>query len=476
MLMRIGGRDVGSADETWIEVKNPATGEFIDRVPSGSKEEVTLAAEAAEMAFTGWSKKTIRERGKILFLASEKIREQYKDLARLLTLEQGKPLRESMDEVRGFANILEFYTGISASQNGESIQLGTAGDCMVVRKPLGVCGSIIPWNMPVLIMGWKICPALLAGNTVVLKPASSTPLTNLRLGQILEDGGLPPGVLNIVTGSGESVGTAMVRNSTIRKLSFTGDYETGCRIREMAGKSFKDITLEMGGSDPMIVLPDVDIDQAVNGAIRGRFYNAGQTCTAVKRLYLHEKITVEFTRKLREKVEALTVGNGLGSKIDIGPMNNVEQREKISQTIEETRNNREGTILTGGHSLKGTVYEKGFFYRPTLVTDVLPGSKLVTDEVFGPVLPVMTVPDLDSAIREANASRFGLGASVWTKDLNSIKRVFGEVNAGIIWVNRHLTVPPEVPFGGTGDSGTGRENGQHAMDLYSQTKTLFLGW
>src|SRR5512135_126396 len=167
MLMRIGGRDVGSADETWIEVKNPATGEFIDRVPSGSKEEVTLAAEAADLAFTGWSKKTIRERGKILFLASEKIREQYKDLARLLTLEQGKPLKESIDEVRGFANILEFYTGISASQNGESIQLGTAGDCMVVRKPLGVCGSIIPWNMPVLIMGWKICPALLAGNTVV---------------------------------------------------------------------------------------------------------------------------------------------------------------------------------------------------------------------------------------------------------------------------------------------------------------------
>ncbi len=287
---------------------------------------------------------------------------------------------------------------------------------------------------------------------------------------------MPPGVLNIVTGSGESVGTEMVRNSTIRKLSFTGDYETGCRIREIAGKSFKDITLELGGSDPMIVLQDVDIDQAVNGALRGRFYNAGQTCTAVKRLYVHEKIAVEFTRKLREKVEALTVGNGLGSKVDIGPMNNVEQREKISHTIEETRNNREGTILTGGHSLKGTVYEKGFFYRPTLVTDVLPGSRLVTDEVFGPVLPVMTVPDLDSAIREANASRFGLGASVWTKDLNSIKRVFGEVNAGIIWVNRHLTVPPEVPFGGTGDSGTGRENGQHAMDMYSQTKTLFLGW
>ncbi len=476
MLMRIGGKDVEGIDDTWIEVKNPATGEFIDHVPAGTKEEVTLATEAAETTFYLWAKKPIRERGKILFLASQKVRDHYKNLARLLTLEQGKPLRESTDEVRGFANILEFYAGISAGQNGETIQLGTAGDCMVIRQPLGVCGSIIPWNMPVLIMGWKIGPALLAGNTLVLKPASSTPLTNLLLGRILEEGGLPPGVLNIVTGTGESVGTAMVKNDAIQNLSFTGDYETGKKIRELVGTSLKDVTLELGGSDPMIVMHDADIDKAVDGALRGRFYNAGQTCTAVKRLYVHEKIAVEFTRKLQERVEALIVGNGLGSKVDIGPMNSAEQREKISRRIEETRNNKEGVILTGGHSLKGSVYEKGFFYRPTLVTNIMPGSRLVADEVFGPVLPVMTVPDLDCAIREANNSRFGLGASVWTKDLSTAKRVFNEVNAGIIWVNRHLSVPPEVPFGGMNDSGTGRENGQYALCGYSRTKTLYLGW
>jgi succinate-semialdehyde dehydrogenase/glutarate-semialdehyde dehydrogenase len=206
MLMRIGGKDVGGIDETWIEVKNPATSEIIDRVPAGTKEEVTLATEAAETAFNAWAGKTMRERGKILFHASQNVRNQDKDLARLLTLEQGKPLKESTDEVRGFANILEFYAGISACQNGEVIQLGSAGDCMVIRQPLGVCASIIPWNMPVLIMGWKIGPALLAGNTMVLKPASSTPLTNLRLGRILEEGGLPPGVLNIVTGRGNRWG------------------------------------------------------------------------------------------------------------------------------------------------------------------------------------------------------------------------------------------------------------------------------
>jgi len=476
MLMRIGGKETMGIEETWIEVKNPATSDLIDRVPAGTKEDVNCAVEAAEAASDAWAKKPMRERGMILFHAARLVRDQYKDLARLLTLEQGKPLKESTDEVRGFANILEFYAGISACQNGEAIRLGTAGDCIVIRQPLGVCGAIIPWNMPVLIMGWKTGPALLAGNTMVLKPASSTPLTNLRLGQILEEAGLPPGVLNIITGSGESAGTAMVKNPGIRKLSFTGDRETGSTIRALAGASAIDLTLELGGSDPMIVMPDAEIDKAVEGVLRARFYNAGQTCTAVKRLYIHEKIASVFINKLRQRVEALTVGNGLGSRIDIGPMNSAEQREKIVRRIEETRDNKEGTILTGGHSLKGTVYEKGYFYRPTLVTDVLPGSGLVTDEIFGPVLPVMTVPDLDTAIREANNSRFGLGASVWTKDLSTTKRVFNEVKAGIIWVNRHLSVPPEVPFGGINDSGIGRENGQHAPDSYSQTKTLYLGW
>ena len=476
MLMRIGGKDTEGVDARWIEVKNPATGELIDRVPSGTKEDVSFAVDAAEAAFDSWAKKAMRDRGMILFHAARNVRDQHKDLARLLTLEQGKPIRESVDEVRGYANILEFYAGISARQNGEAVRLGNQGDCIVLRQPIGVCGAIIPWNMPVLIMGWKTGPALLAGNTMVLKPASSAPLTNLRLAQILEDSGLPPGVLNVVTGSGESAGEALVKHPAIRKLSFTGDCATGNKIREMAGAHLKDITLELGGSDPMIVMPDAAIDKAVEGALRGRFYNAGQTCTAVKRLYVHEKILPEFIRKLKERVDALSVGNGLGSKIDIGPMNSAEQREKISHVVEETRSNREGTILTGGYALKGTAYEKGFFYRPTLVSDVVPDAQLVSSEIFGPVLPVMTVPDLDTAIREANNTRYGLGASIWTKDLATTKRVFDEVKAGIIWVNRHLTVPPEVPFGGINESGIGRENGQHALDSYTQTKTLFLGW
>ncbi|MHB8163739.1 MAG: aldehyde dehydrogenase family protein [Methanoregula sp.] len=476
MRMRIGGKDTSAIDERWIDVKNPATGEVIDRVPSGTPDDVAHAVDAADAATGGWKKKPMRERGMILFHAAGLVREQHKDIAELLTREQGKPLRESIDEVRGFANILEFYAGISAHSSGEAVRLGPAGDCMVVHEPLGICGAIIPWNMPVIIMGWKVGPALLAGNTMVLKPASTTPLSSLKLAGILDKAGLPPGVLNVVTGSGESVGAAIVRHPLIRKVSFTGDCATGEKIRQMASSQVKDLTLELGGSDPMIVMEDAAIDKAVEGALRGRFYNAGQTCTAVKRLYVHEKIADSFVKKLKERVEALKAGNGLEPGIDLGPMNSAEGRQRISAMVEEVMEKEEGTILTGGCPLTGPAYEAGHFYSPTLVTGVAPGARLLTDEIFGPVLPAMTVPDLDTAIWEANRSRYGLGASVWTTDLATTKRVFDEVHAGIIWVNRHLTVPPEIPFGGMNDSGIGRENGSHALESYSRTKTLFLGW
>jgi betaine-aldehyde dehydrogenase len=476
MEMRIGGKEVSSPDNTWIEVKNPATGELIDRVPAGSAGDAAEAVDAAVAASGDWKKKGMRERGMILFHAAGKVRDQHKDLARLLTMEQGKPLREAIDEVRGYANILEYYAGISAQPAGETVRLGAAGDGLVVREPLGVCAAIIPWNMPVIIMGWKIGPALLAGNTMVLKPASTTPLTNLRLAGILEEAGLPPGVLNVITGSGREVGEALVRHPEVKKISFTGNDKTGRRIRELASAQVKDLTLELGGSDPMIVMDDADIDKAVEGALRGRFYNAGQVCTAVKRLYLHEKIAAEFIQKLKTRISALNVGNGLGPKTDMGPLNSAEQRDRIVQMVDRTREQDGGTIVTGGTVLRGKAYESGYFYHPTLVTDVAPDSCLVTEELFGPVMPVMAVPNLETAIAMANASRYGLGASVWTKNLHTARRVFDEVQAGIIWVNRHLTIPPEIPFGGIRESGIGRENGYHAIDQYSRTRTLFLGW
>ena len=244
----------------------------------------------------------------------------------------------------------------------------------------------------------------------------------------------------------------------------------------MAAHQFKDITLELGGSDPMIVMADADLDRAVEGAVRGRFYNAGQICTAVKRLYLDEKISAGFIKKLKERTEGMKTGNGLTPGTDIGPLVSREQTDRMSACVNRVRENDEGTILTWGWTLSGGEYDKGFFYKPTLITDVDPQSGLVITEIFGPVLPIMTFPDLDTVIAEANRTRYGLGASIWTKDLSTVKRVFREVNAGIIWVNRHLTIPPEIPFGGMNESGIGRENGYHALESYSRTKTLFLGW
>jgi succinate-semialdehyde dehydrogenase/glutarate-semialdehyde dehydrogenase len=476
MQMRIGGKESEGIDARWIDVTNPATGVVIDRVPSGTKEDVARAVDAADAASATWKKKSLRDRGMILFHAARLVREQHKEIAQLLTMEQGKPLREAIDEVRGFASILEFYAGISAQSRDETIRLGPAGDCLVVHEPIGICGAIIPWNMPVIIMGWKTAPALLAGNTLVLKPASTTPLSTLQLAAILDKAGLPPGVLNVVTGSGESVGEAIVRHPRIGKISFTGNCATGRKIRTMASGQSKELTLELGGSDPMIVMDDADIGKAVEGALRGRFYNTGQTCTAVKRLFVHETIADTFITALRVRVDALKAGNGLEPGIDLGPMNSAGQRDRISGMVDAVVENGEGTILTGGCSLTGTSYDAGHFYRPTLVTDVSPGTRLLKEEVFGPVLPVIRVRDLDMAIKEANRSRYGLGASVWTANLASTKRVFDEVHAGIIWVNRHLTVPPEIPFGGMNESGIGRENGSHALESYSRTKTLFLGW
>jgi acyl-CoA reductase-like NAD-dependent aldehyde dehydrogenase len=476
MYMRIDGKEVAAANETWLDIINPATGETLDRVPAGSGSDASAAVESAKTAFCEWSKKTTRERGLILYRAAELVRHHHQALGRQLTLEQGKPLREAIDEVRGCANILEYYAAIAGKPEGEAIHLGNAGDCLVTREPLGVCAAIIPWNMPVIIMGWKIGPALLAGNTLVLKPASKTPLTALKIAALLQDAGVPPGVLNVVTGAGETVGAALVTHPLVQKISFTGDCSTGHQIRAMAARQNKEITLELGGSDPMIVMEDADIDRAVDGAIRGRFYNAGQTCTAVKRLYLHEKIAPEFTKKLLARTEALRVGDGLLPATDIGPMTGREQLARISAQVEEVKDKEEGNVLCGGCTLRGNDYERGFFYQPTLITDVAPGTSIVTNEIFGPVLPVVTIPDLNTAIAEANRSRYGLGASIWTKDIGTVKRAFCDVRAGIIWVNRHLIVPPEVPFGGVNESGIGRENGYNALESYSRSKTLFLGW
>jgi succinate-semialdehyde dehydrogenase/glutarate-semialdehyde dehydrogenase len=328
--------------------------------------------------------------------------------------------------------------------------------------------------MPAIIMAWKTAPALLAGNPVILKPSSTAPLTVIALAEYLEQAGLPKGAINVVTGTGDEAGVALAKEKSLRFLSFTGSSATGKIVREYAARRGTPVLCELGGSDPMVVMPDADLDGAVKGAINGRFYNAGQICTAVKRLYVHESIAKELFTRLEREVAGLSYGSGLEAGVRMGPLNNREGLEHISRLVDESLDNFEGKLISRGNPLKN-LSEDGYFYPPTLIREVPPWSRLFAEEVFGPVLPVTTFPDLPTAIKYANSSVYGLGASVWTHNTRVIREFFSKVRAGVVWVNRHVSIPPEIPFGGMGESGTGRENGREALLQYMRTKTLYYG-
>lgn len=474
MKMLINGEWRDSISGRIFPVHNPATGDLVGEAPLGGEDDVLAAVEAAGEAFSDWAAKSPRDRSKILFFAAEEVRRRNTDLAALLTAEQGKPIREAVDEINGFANILEYYHGLSAVPRGEFANLKGYGRATVERRPLGICGAIIPWNMPAIIMGWKIGAALAAGNTMVLKPARTAPLTCLRLAKILGEAGLPPGVLNVVTGPGETVGREIARNPSIRKVSFTGEVETGRQVALDAAPAMKRLTLELGGSDPMIVCADADIGAAVEGVIRGRYYNCGQVCTAVKRLYVFDAIADEFVRRLTARVERIVVGNGMDRGVGMGPLNNRAGLERVASVVDAARERDEGEIVAGGRAPEGEEYKRGFFFLPTLINGVPHDSVLFSEEVFGPVLPVAAVSGLDEALELANNSRYGLGASVWTHDANVMARATEELDAGIVWVNQHLKIPPEVPFGGTKGSGIGRENGSRALEEYMEEKAVLV--
>ncbi|MHB8103659.1 MAG: aldehyde dehydrogenase family protein [Methanosarcina sp.] len=474
MKMQINGKAVEAIRGEFFDIINPATGELIDRVPRGTGDDVADAVEAASSAFGSWASTSPQQRAGVFYRAGEIIRQRKDSLAALITKEQGKPLIEARNEIEGFANVLEYYCGLAGSFHGDFIQIPQNGYAMTVKKPLGVCAAIIPWNMPALIMAWKIGPALISGNTLVLKPASNTPLTNLTLASILSEAGLPAGVLNVVTGPGELVGEALVSNHKVKKVSFTGESATGKRVAELAVSGKKRVTLELGGSDPMLVCDDADLESAVVGALRGRFYNCGQTCMAVKRLYVFESIAEEFIKKLEAAVWKLRVGNGIYENIDMGPLNNRRQWEYVKDLVAEIEEKDEGRIITGGKVPANSACNRGYFFEPTLIADVPRESRLLKEEVFGPVLPVVRVKDLDEAIEEANNSSYGLGASIWTKNLDRAISGCEQLDAGIIWINQHLKIAPEVPFGGVKESGIGRENGPYALSEYLDLKTIML--
>jgi succinate-semialdehyde dehydrogenase/glutarate-semialdehyde dehydrogenase len=468
----IAGEQRDASDGGTTEIRNPATGEIIDRVAAGTQEDIDHAIDAAQTAFPKWSSVPPSERAAILFKASRLLAEREKELARVLTQEQGKPLREAVLEIRRFAHTLEHYAGLAKSIRGGYVPaLDDRRYGMIIKKPIGVCGAIVPWNFPVSLLGNKIGPALITGNTVVVKPAGTTPLTDIQVVLILNEAGLPPGVLNIVPGSAGIVGEALLKDPRVRKIGFTGATSTGKHVMEVAAQSVKRVTLELGGSDPMIVCDDADIEEAVSAASVGRFFNCGQACLAVKRLYLFERIYDEFVSKLVTKVEKLRLGNGLEQGVIVGPLHTAAQRNEVEEQVADAVK-RGGKVLAGGKRPSGDRFAKGNFYLPTVVVDVDEQSKIVQEEVFGPALPIMRVKDLDEAITKANSSIYGLGSSVWTRDLDTATAAAERIDAGYTWINSPQIIFDELPFGGVKQSGLGKEHGEEALDYYMETKSV----
>ena len=468
----IGGEAAPSITGEETKVKNPSTGEITGTVPKGNREDVKRAIDAAEQGFKVWSRTAPAQRGEILWKGAKAIEQNLEELASSLTREQGKPLKESRMEIRRFQQTLEYYAGLGKNLRSVQIPMGENRFGMVLKRPIGICGSIIPWNFPISLMGNKLAPGLLAGNAMVVKPASTTPLTAVRVVSLLCGAGLPPGTLNLVAGPGSSVGQELLENPKVAKIGFTGATSTGIHVMKAAADTLKRVTLELGGSDPLIVCDDANLDEAVSAASVGRFFNCGQACLAVKRLYAFDSIYDTFVPRLVEKVKKLTVGDGF-SRAMLGPLHTDDQRKEVEGQVADAVG-RGAKILVGGKRPEGKEYEKGNFLLPTLLENVPYDAQLAQDECFGPALPIFRVKNIEEAVERANDSIYGLGSSIYTSDLYKAHYAAENLQAGYTWVNSGQIMFDELPFGGWKQSGLGQEHGWEALEHYTLSKSVVI--
>ncbi len=474
----INGRWIGARSGAVMESVNPATGEVLGLVPKSGPEDVDDAVRAAAAAFASWRKTPAPRRAEILFRVAERLVTHKEDLARLMTQEMGKVLTEARGDVQEAIDMSYFIAGEGRRLHGytaPSEMPHKAAYC--VRSPLGVVGIITPWNFPMAIPSWKIVPALVCGNTVVFKPASYTPLVALRFVQIFEEGGLPPGVLNIVTGPGSEVGDSLVEHPQVRVVSFTGSTETGLRLAEKCARAGKRISLEMGGKNAAIVMPDADLGLATDALTWSAFGTTGQRCTACSRIIVHRAVKPDLTERLVDRARQLRLGDGLRSNTDVGPVVSDAQLERIHRYVEIGQ--REGArLLTGGTRMREGELARGSFYAPTVFDGVRPEMRIAQEEIFGPVTDVIEADSFDAAVTVLNQSRYGLSASIFTRDINAAMQAIDDLDTGIVYVN-HGTIGAEVhlPFGGTKETGNGhREGGLQVLDVFSEWKSVYVDY
>ena len=474
--MLIDGKWVDSASGKQFESRNPATGELLATVAEGDAEDISRAVAAARKAFEGpWSKFKPYERQHLLLKLADLVERNFDELSSLDTLDMGAPIARTRSMRQRVLGMLRYYAGQATAIHGETIPNSLPGEIFsyTLKEPVGVVGAIIPWNGPLGASVWKIGPALAAGCTVILKPAEEAPLTALRLGELALEAGVPPGVVNIVPGYGETAGAALAAHPGVDKVAFTGSHVTGQSIVRASAGNLKRVSLELGGKSPDIVFADADVEAAVPGAAMAVFANSGQICSAGTRMFVEQQVYDEFTDRVAAFGKKLRVGNGLDPETQIGPLVSEQQLERVTGYL--SLGKQEGArAVVGGERLTEGPLAKGYFVPPTVFTDVRDNMRIAQEEIFGPVISAIPFKDMDELVQRANATMFGLGSGVWTRDVSKAHRLAAAIRAGSVWVNCYQAMDPAVPFGGYKMSGYGRESGLQQMEEYLNVKAVWI--